>query len=116
MNFADRNEQAVSSMEPRLGQITNPSQGDAPNIIAFPGSRASHQQPDQPAAHTLRLRAAQALRKLKDAVLRFALRQNQGADQRMPGSGNTWAAHRSEYAQPATRVQGCRQARKRICA
>lgn len=116
MNFADRNEPAVSSIEPRFGQRTNQSPGDAPNIIAFPGSRASQQQPDQPAVHTLRLRAAQALRKLKDAVLRLALRQNQGAVQRKPGSNTNSAAHTHVFAQPATQAQGGRQARKRICA
>lgn len=116
MNLADRNEQAVSSSAPRFGHCTTQSPADAGNIVAFPGSRASHQQPDEPAAHRLRLRAAQALCKLKDTVLSLAFSRNQGAVQRKPVSGTTSAAHRPQYAQPATQVQGGRQARKRICA
>jgi hypothetical protein len=115
MNFADRNEQAEFSIAPRIGHCTMQSPADARNIIAFPGSRASHRQPE-PAAHRLRLRAAQALCKLKDTVLSLAFSRNQGAVQRKPGSGTTPAAHRPEYAQPATQAPGGGQARKRVCA
>ena len=89
---------------------------DTTNVIPFPDRRAAHKQPEKTESRTFSLPLRQAVRKVKDAVLRLARRASTVRAQRKRGSKTAVAAHYAQHHQAPVQDHGDRAIRERLSA
>ena len=89
---------------------------DTSNVIPFPDRRAAHKQPEKPASWTFSLPLRQAVRKVKDAVLRFVRRANTVGKQRKRGSSSASAEHYPQHHNAPVLDHSGRAIRERMSA
>ena len=116
MNFTDNNQQAGSGVEPCLGQRADPPWSNASNIIPFPLARASCRQPEKTKSRVLSLPLCQAVRKVKEAVLRLARGPNTVDLDRKRESTTAAAAHYAQHHQAPVQDHSSRTIRGRMSA
>ena len=89
---------------------------DTSNVIPFPDRRAAHRQPENAESRGLILPLRQAVRKVKEAVLRFVRRANTVGMQRERESSSASAEHYPQHHNAPVLGRRGRAIRERISA
>ena len=97
MKCTGSDKQSVSGIEPCLSQDADLPWSNATNIIPFPVAPALCRQPANPESRFLSLLRRQAVRKVKEAVLRLARRANLVGVQRKRRSATVSAARYPQH-------------------
>lgn len=89
---------------------------DTSNVIPFPDTRAAHKQPEKTESPTFSLPLRQALRRVKDIVLRLARHPNTAGVQPIRRSTSALAAHYPQRHDAQVLDHRRRAIRKRMSA
>ena len=114
--MSDNDKQSPMIAQTHSGWQSKAPQCDACNIIPFPVAPASCRQPAKPESRISSLPLRQAVRKVKDALLRLARRANTVRVQRKRSSATAAAAHDPQHRQPTPQGYGDSAVRRRMSA